>query len=232
MQVALSSLTQQEIPSLKKKNRLSLTQKELPSFFPKPIKQVCLQIPLHTKNRNSLSETLTKKHLEKHGWKVWRGGSFNAHKEEDAYPNVKRAYEQLNCLMEKHHPLHAETLRYFCHVHHGMPDFVAYKDGKFKFVECKLIYESLSGRQKQCITKLSKMGFAVEIYRIVDKSGSRKAAIDLSTGKKKTLEEQAKLKFFAYYRSRKRCTQKGNHQACPVVHRENPQENPVSSSLQ
>lgn len=188
-------------------------QEDIPEVLTSPqlLKEVCLQIPLRTKNRKTLSEKLTKRHLEKRGWKVWRGGSFNAHKDEDAYPNVKLAYERLNTLMERHHPAHAETLRYLCHVHHGMPDFVAYKNGRFKFIECKLIYESLSARQKRCIVKLVEMGFMVEIYRIVDKrTRIRKANVDITNGKKEQLEIQERLLFT---RKRKLKSSKG----CSVV---------------
>ena len=48
-----------------------------------------------------------------------------------------------------------------------MPDFVCYRNGEFKFVECKFKHEPLSKKQKKCIKRLQKMGFKVEIHKLV-----------------------------------------------------------------
>ena len=86
-------------------------------------------------------------------------------------------------------------LRYFSNVQHGMPDFICYKNRQFKFVECKLGYESLSKRQKKCIQKLLDLGFEVEVHKLVETcTKARRAVMNIENGKKLVMEKQTRLK--------------------------------------
>jgi hypothetical protein len=114
------------------------------------------------------------------------------------FPNVRRKYELLLTLLQEDYPEHLETLQYLCAVHHGIPDYLCYrnKGGKreWKFVECKLIYEQLLPGQKLCIPKLQAMGFAVEVQKLVDhRTKTRSADVDLHDGSKRVKEKQMKL---------------------------------------
>ncbi|MFH1916468.1 MAG: VRR-NUC domain-containing protein [Nanoarchaeota archaeon] len=170
-------------------------QLALETFLYSRVKETCLEIPLKATSRRALSERLAKKRLEKKGWTVWRGGLFSITKREEIYPSVLHKYTLLLELMEKHYPGKVEALQYLCDVHHGMPDFVCYKDGIFRFVECKLIYETLSLRQKRCLKKLAQLGFPVEVMRLVDKrTMKRRAVYDVQNGRRKILECQERIK--------------------------------------
>ena len=143
-------------------------------------------------SKRGLSEKLLKRRLEKQGWIVWRGGSFNVLRKDDIYPNVRRKYEKLRGLMKRGH---FEYFQYLCSVHHGMPDFFCYRNGEFKFVECKLQYEQLSELQKVCMRKLQQMGYNVEMHKLVDyRTKTLKAGYDLNTGEKIVLQKQSTLK--------------------------------------
>ncbi|MFC1774870.1 DNA polymerase domain-containing protein [Nanoarchaeota archaeon] len=147
------------------------------------------------KPRQGLSERLLKRRLEKQGWIVWRGGSIDVLRRGDNYPNVIRKYKKLCSLLDKYFPDCLDYLQYLCSVHHGMPDFICFRNGEFKFVECKLGYESLSKRQKKCIPKLQSLGFNVEVHKLVEPcTKTRVASIDIVGGFTRVLEKQAKLK--------------------------------------
>lgn len=149
-------------------------------------------VPMKKKyaRRQGLSERQLKKRLEGQGWTVWRGGSINITRNDEVYPNVRRKYELLNSLLGEA----LEYLQYLCHIHHGMPDFICYREGMFKFVECKLEHEQLSERQKICILRLQEMGFIVEVHKLVaDCTKTRKALVNLQDGSKDILEKQMKL---------------------------------------
>lgn len=148
------------------------------------------------RSNHGLSELQLKERLIKEGWEVWRGGSINMVRTAQLYPNVERKYRRLCELLEQDHPKQLELLQYLCHVHHGMPDYICYrkKDGRWKFVECKLYHEQLSKRQKTCITKLQALGFTVEVHKLIDhRTKTRKADVDLATGRKSVKEHQLKL---------------------------------------
>jgi len=146
------------------------------------------------KKRQGLSERQLKKRLEQQGWTVWRGGAINIVRYGGLYPNVKRKYEVLCKVLEEHRPGTCEYLQYLCSVHHGMPDFICYRSGKFKFVECKLGHEQLSHRQKACIRRLKGLGFTVEVHKFVDHcTKTRRAIVDLRDGSKSILEKQMTL---------------------------------------
>lgn len=139
------------------------------------------------------SEKHIKKELVRSGWEVWRGGLIGIELHHDVYPNVRRKYQRLTRLLIRHHDRHYDHLRYLSRVHHGMPDYICFRDG-FKFVECKLGYEQLSGVQKKTIALLSSIGFEVEVHRIAfSPTKTRKALVDVETGEKKVLEEQKRL---------------------------------------
>jgi len=137
--------------------------------------------------RFGLAERFLRRRLERQGWTVWRGGRIDIVRQEDVYPNVRRKYEQLCRLLQKHHPRQVERLQYLCAVHQGMPDFVCYRNGRFKFVECKLQYEPLSLRQKKCIQTLQQLGFVVEVHTLVDKRTKKRRSIQFGT-KQRVLE--------------------------------------------
>lgn len=153
-------------------------------------------IPVRTlpPDRRGYSERIIKRMLERDEWTVWRGDLVGIH-EDEVYPNVQRKYALLSALLEQHRPGAAEELEYIAAVHHGIPDFICYRRGLFKFVECKLAHEQLSDRQKACIARLQEMGFLVEVHKIVEESTkTRRAEVDLRTGEKKVVEKQARLK--------------------------------------
>jgi hypothetical protein len=137
------------------------------------------------KSRRGLSEKLLKRRLEKNGWQVWRGGFIHASRKTELYPNVERAYKNLAALLEKHKPGALELLQYLSVVHHGMPDYICFRNKEFKFVECKLAHEQLQESQKKCIPKLLQLGFSVEVHTLVDPcTKARGAVVDLETGEK------------------------------------------------
>ncbi|MCF7860999.1 VRR-NUC domain-containing protein [Candidatus Woesearchaeota archaeon] len=149
------------------------------------------------KSKRGLSEKLIRKRLEKSGWVVWRGGFINAVRKNYLYPNVEKKYKKLNALMDREDLIY---LSYMAKIHHGMPDFLCYREGfasdsnGFKFVECKLGYEQLSDRQKTCIAKLLKRGFKVEVHKMVH--GSIKLRVckyNIITGEKKVIAQQKRL---------------------------------------
>lgn len=172
---------------------LADNQKKLMEFIEVNVKHVYVPIPDRTKPRKGLSERLVRRRLEGFGYEVWRGAMLRQLKEDD-YPNVKRRYQLLFDLLEKHHPGMLETLFYLNEVHHGMPDYICFRD-KFVFVECKLGHEQLSHRQKICIRKLQDLGFEVEVHKLTDPCTKIvEAIVDLSSRRKKVLEKQMRLK--------------------------------------
>jgi hypothetical protein len=79
-----------------------------------------------------------------------------------------------------------------------MPDFLCFRSGMFKFVECKLIYEQLSSRQKRCIGRLQALDFAVEVHKVVDhRTKARVAEVDVHSGERTLIESQATLARYA-----------------------------------
>ncbi|MFH1510984.1 MAG: VRR-NUC domain-containing protein, partial [Candidatus Woesearchaeota archaeon] len=153
-------------------------------------------VPIKGKPKSNfgLAEKQLRSRLESLGWTVWRGGSISIVRQYDVYPNVRRKYSLLCSLIEKHFQGTLETLQYLCDVHHGMPDFICFRDGKFKFVEAKLCHEQLSKAQKKCIRKLQDLGFSVEVHKLVDKrTKARSAMVNLSNGSRLVLEKQAVL---------------------------------------
>ena len=93
-------------------------------------------IPFYKKYKNTkgLSERQIRKRLEKDGWMVWRGGSINLIGKTDLYPNVEKKYGILKALLAVHNPNTIDELAYLCAIHHGLPDFICYRN-KFKFVD-------------------------------------------------------------------------------------------------
>jgi len=144
------------------------------------VKFIYVPIAKKYKSNRGLSERLIRKRLEGEGWEVWRGGFLHAPRME-VYPNVLKKYKRLEHLID---PATLDHLQYLCVVHHGMPDFLCYRDG-FKFVECKLGHEQLSKVQKLCIPLLKKLGFPVEVHKMVfDCTKDRVALVNIKNGKK------------------------------------------------
>lgn len=116
----------------------------------------------------------------------------------DVYPNVKKKYQQLAELIEEIYGERAlDFLCYLCSVHHGMPDLVCYNPTlqQFKFVECKLGHEQLSGRQVMTIKRIQDAGFKVEVHKLVEEcTKTRKAEVNLVTKEKRILEKEMTLK--------------------------------------
>ncbi len=146
--------------------------------------------------RQGLSERLLRRRLERQGWSVWRGGSLHLVQRDDLYPRVRDRYELLCRLVsEKYNTGMVELLQYFCAVQHGMPDFLCYRNGIFKFVECKLGYECLSARQVFCIQRLHDLGFTVEVHKIAaPTTHARRVVLNLVTGTKQVQEEERCLR--------------------------------------
>jgi len=160
--------------------------------------EVChLYVPMRREfpSRHGLSERELRRRLVRQGWMVWRGGLIDIVRQSEIYPNVRRRYELLCSLLEKHRPGTLDELQYLCAVHHGMPDFVCFRNGAFKFVECKLGHEGLSVRQKACISRLQEMDFPVEVHKLAEpRTKARVAAVDFAARRKRVLEKQMRLK--------------------------------------
>lgn len=152
--------------------------------------------------RRGLSEARIKKRLQRQGWIVWRSASIGVVRHRDIYPNVRRHYERLCLLLEKQRPGIVDYLQLVASVHHGLPDFLCYRQGQFKFVECKLGYETLSERQRVCINKLQSIGFTIEVHKLVEPCTKvRHAVVDLLTGTKEVCERQLTIKQAVRYRA-------------------------------
>jgi len=150
---------------------------------------VPLAIP---KNRRGFAEKALKKRLEKNGWSVWRAGLIGMENPYPEYPAVAKKYQQLHLLLKKYCPRHLEQLHYINAVHHGLPDFICMRNNKFLFVECKLVYESLSKKQKKCIALLQRLGFSVEVHKVVDERTKTRIAF-WHQDKKIIVERQSAL---------------------------------------
>jgi len=154
-----------------------------------------IPIPKTHPQRKGLSERTAKRRLEKQGWDVWRSELLDVLKEPEIYPNVRRKYEKLILLLQKYHPKELPYLKYLNFVHHGMPDFLCFRKGEFKFVECKLGHEQLSSRQKKTITELQRLGFKVEVLKIAETcTKTIRSSVNLMTGKKIIFAKQMILK--------------------------------------
>jgi len=149
------------------------------------------------KTQQGLAERQLRKRLEKQGWTVWRGGNFNLLRQQNnAYPSVRKAYEKLfQKIVVSHGAPMLERLQYICSVHHGMPDFICWRRGQWKFVECKRGHEQLSARQKTCVRILQEMGFAIEVHKLVDPcTKTRDALVSFETGAKYVLAKDLVLR--------------------------------------
>ncbi len=143
--------------------------------------------------RRGFSEHVIRRRLERRGWQVWRPDLLCAQHE---YLVVRRKYGRLVALLDRFHPGLHEELRYLCAVHHGLPDFLCFH-GSFLFVECKLGYEPLSWRQRQCFRKLLRLGFRVEVHVVAgQRQRSSLAELDLVSGEKIVVERQCSLARF------------------------------------
>jgi len=145
--------------------------------------------------RKGMSERELRRRLERHGWIVWRGDCLNILRREELWPNVKKKYTLLKELLDKHYPGTFELLEYSCAVHHGLPDFLCFHKAQgFRFIECKLGHEQLLPSQKKCIRKLQKIGFEVEVHKLVeDCTKTRLALVDLEEGERVVIEKQLRL---------------------------------------
>lgn len=142
-----------------------------------------------------MAERLLRAHFERNGWTVWRGGFLHQLRATDIYPNVKQKYARLRILVEQERRDSWESLQLLCAVHHGMPDFVVYRRGVLKFVECKLGHEQLGEYQKRCLPRLKKMDFVVEVWKVVDECTKvRRAKVNILTKEKIICEKQERLK--------------------------------------
>ncbi|MFH1173657.1 MAG: VRR-NUC domain-containing protein [archaeon] len=161
-----------------------------------------IYIPLFRayKSNLGLSERLVAKRLHRERWLFWKGESLSVLRRTALYPNVQNKYALLEKLMTQHNK-NLDDLKYLTEVHHGVPDFLCYRQGHFKFVECKSGHEQLSAIQKICILKLMRLGYEVEVHILARAcTKTRIALINLETGEKKILERQLSLRQF-----QKRC---------------------------
>jgi len=167
------------------------SQTKLTDFY--QVKHLYIPLYKNYKTNKGLSEKRIKLRLEKNNWIVWRGSLFNILKRTEIYPNVRRKYNLLINLINKIHPGTLDCLQYLCQ-QSGMPDFICFRDNKFKFVECKFKHEQLSKTQKLCIKKLQKLGFTVEVHKLVGhETKTRLAQINLHTNQKKIIARQMTL---------------------------------------
>jgi DNA polymerase elongation subunit (family B) len=173
-----------ELVGIERQTRLNeYTYGVIPHYF--------IPIKREYKSRKGLSERLIKRRLEKQGWEVWRGGLLNILKEQEIYPNVKRKYEKLMDLMEEYQKDKLPHMQYISTVHHGMPDFLCFRKGEFKFVECKLGHEQLSKRQKKTITKLQQLGFRVEVFKLSEAcTKTIRSTLNVNNGTKRVFAKQ------------------------------------------
>jgi hypothetical protein len=152
---------------------------------------VYVPVDTHVDVRTGLAEAVLRRRLVKQGWRVWRSDCLLWGRKQEVYPNVQFAYEELAALLDKYVPDAREYLEYMHRVHHGLPDFICFRSGTFKFVECKLEHESLQLSQRKCIPKLQAFGFLVEVHKLVDyRTKARQALVDLRTGEKHIQETQ------------------------------------------
>jgi len=165
-------------------------QSRLDEFRP-TVRHRYIYIRKMPQDKRGFSEKVVRRRLEKAGWVVWRGGFLDATRHDELYPNVESKYRLLDELLDKHAPGMREKLQYMCRVHHGMPDLFAFRNGMFRFVECKLVYEQLSQMQKACIRELQRMGFTVEVHKVVDhRTKAREAEVDVRSGERQVLARQ------------------------------------------
>lgn len=148
-----------------------------------------------TSQERGKSEKEIKKKLEKQGWEVWRSASINFLYNPDLFPVVLKKYQRLHMLLDAYYPKEKEYIQLLAAVHHGLPDFICFRQGIFKFIECKRGYEQLSDAQKICIPKLQELGFIVELHILGYLSTKTTKAI-LKDGKKKIVERQQKINSF------------------------------------
>jgi DNA polymerase elongation subunit (family B) len=171
----------------------SQRQYKITDFTPdKIIKYKMFEIYRSYVTNRGLSERQIRKKLEKDGWHIWRGGLINCLIRHDLYPNVRRRYIYLHQLLKKYHCDKIDLLHYYCS-QSGMPDFICFRDGKFKFVECKFNHEQLSKRQKLCILRLQSHGFNVEVLKFVDPSVRMRVMEENHLGMKRIMESQRRL---------------------------------------
>ena len=98
----------------------------------------------------------------------------------NVYPNVLRKYSLVT----------DERLMYYSYLC-GMPDFLCYKNGAWKLVECKLMHEQLSLRQRRCIRRLVQDGYTVEVWKITDSTVRAKRTVyNVVTGENIVKEKQ------------------------------------------
>lgn len=153
----------------------------------------CHAVPSHPDDRRGFSEEYIRSSLERQGWDVWRGGYLHANRKPDVYPNVERRYREVERLLGDH----LTILQYIGVVHHGMPDLLCYKLGTFKFVECKLGYETLRDRQRETIKALDNIGFDVELHRVVEHATKRRVAnLNVDSGDRQVITRQEQLKTY------------------------------------
>lgn len=130
---------------------------------------ICLPIRNYKyKSMHGLSESQIKRHLEKYGWRLWRGGFLREEWHQDSpHPVVRRSYTELLTLLQLTHP--PQDLAFLYSFPAGMPDYLAYNPSlkQFKFIECKLGHETLSQRQRETFTLLEEHGFIVEVWKLV-----------------------------------------------------------------
>lgn len=151
-------------------------------------------VPVHPDDRAGFSERYIRSKLEGKGWEVWRGGFLHANRKREVYPNVERRYAMAERLLDDR----ISALQYIGVVHHGMPDLLCYKFGRFKFVECKLGYEAIRDNQVETISLLQGLGFDVEVHRVVEHATQRRQTrYDVASGDRLVLDEQSCLSSYA-----------------------------------
>lgn len=170
-----------------------MAQRTLTAYTRTIVRHVFVPMNKRYDERRGLSERVLRQRLERHGWTVWRSASIGAHKNPEAWPNVRRKYAALHDLLSSQ--WNPDELEYLARVHHGLPDFLCHRRKEWKFVECKLGHEQLSERQKTCIRRLQHLGFLVEVHKLAEPCTKlREAVVTLETGEKIVREKQLRIK--------------------------------------
>jgi hypothetical protein len=153
--------------------------------------QIYVPLEEHTEYRKGLGERYLRKRLHKHGWRVWHTSCFSSARMPELYPIIRSLYEELSGLLEKQRAGVTGTLEFLARAYHGMPEFICYRNGVFKFVACKFECEQLPRSQRYCMLKLLELGFVVEVHTLVDRNTKAvQGTLDMQTGERKVTEAQ------------------------------------------
>jgi hypothetical protein len=153
--------------------------------------QIYVPLTEHTEYKSGLAERYLRKRLKQHGWRVWHTSCFASARHPELYPLIRSLYEELCYLLEKQRPGIVSSLEFLARSYHGMPEFICYRSGVFKFITCKFEQEKVPRSQRYTMLKLLELGFIVEVHTLVDKNTKAlQAYLDVQTGNRRVTEAQ------------------------------------------